>query len=65
MEQPLQTQTLKHSPKVVTPEQVALVAAHLKERLSPNQYYRERGEKDPEYWTSLAWGMPLLPIPKH
>ncbi len=65
MEQPLQTQTLKHSPKVVTPEQVALVAAHLKERLSPLPFYQRMEARDPDCWARLAWGCPMLPIPKH
>ncbi len=48
---------------VVTPERLALVAAHLKERYSVNPYYKERGDKDPGYWLNLASGMPLLPLP--
>ena len=53
------------SPRVVvTPERLALVAAHLKERYSVNPYYKERGDKDPGYWLNLASGMPLLPLPQ-
>lgn len=48
---------------VVTDEQVARVAAHLKEQWSVSPYYKARGDNDPDYWMSLAWGMPLLPIP--
>ena len=56
------TMTLRPSRPVVTPEQLARVEAHLKERHSQNPYYQARYAKDPDFFKSMAGSMPLLPL---
>ena len=47
---------------VVTPERIARVAAHLKERLSPLPFYQRMEKRDLQCWDRLAWGCPMLNV---